>query len=106
MQTLTRQVLSGTLMVVSLFLGHSILAQAADPLHGTWILDSARSKFNPGPAPQSITVTFAPAGDGVTVTANVTSADGKATQTSYTGHYDGKDNPITGAPSGAETVSL
>jgi len=106
MQTLARQVILATLMVGSIFWVHSTSAQAADPLHGTWKLDSAHSKFDPGPPPKSITVTFQAAGEGVTVLADVVSADGKATQTSYTGNYDGKDYPIKGTNTGAETVSL
>jgi hypothetical protein len=106
MQTLARQVILATLMTVSLLGAHSTLAQAADPLHGTWKLNAAKSQFDPGPAPKSVTVTFAPAGEGVKVTADVVGADDKATHTSYTGNYDGKDYPITGSNTGAETVSL
>ena len=40
------------------------------------------------------------------VTADVVGADDKATQTSYTGNYDGKDYPLTGSSTGADTVSL
>jgi hypothetical protein len=106
MQALARQVTLATLMVVSLVWLQSPLAQAADPLHGTWKLDLAKSKFDPGPPPKSITVMFEPAGEGVKVTADVVGADDKARQTSYTGNYDGKDYPITGVTTGADTVSL
>jgi hypothetical protein len=93
------------LMAVSLTWAHSTMAQT-DALHGTWKLDAAKSKFDPGPAPKSITVTFEPAGEGVKVAADVVGADGKSTQTSYTGNYDGKDYPLTGSNTGADTVSL
>jgi hypothetical protein len=94
-------------MVGSLLWASSASAQAADPLVGTWKLDAANSKFSPGPAPQSILVTFEAAGqDGVKVVADVVSADAKTTQTTYTGQYDGKDNPIAGGVTGANTVSL
>ena len=106
MQTLARQVIFATFMVASLLWVHSASAQAADPLVGTWKLDVAKSKFSPGPPPKSITVTFEAAGEGVKVTADVVSADDKTTQTTYTGNYDGKDYPITGAGTGADTVSL
>ena len=106
MQTLARQVILATLMVVSLLWVHSTLAQTADPLHGRWKLDLAKSKFDPGPALKSVTVTFEPAGDGVKVTADVVGADDKATRTSYTGNYDGQDYPLMGSNTGAETVSL
>ena len=40
-------------------------AAASDPYIGTWKLDAAKSKFNPGPPPQSITLTITE--DGSTV---------------------------------------
>ena len=103
MQTLARQIIFATFMVGSLLSAYS--AQAADPLIGTWKLDAAKSKFSPGPPPKSITVTFEAAGEGIKVTADSVGADDKATHTTYTGNYDGKDYPITG-PEGADTVSL
>jgi hypothetical protein len=106
MQTLARQVIFATFMVGSLLWVHSGSAQAADPLVGTWKLDVAKSKFSPGPPPKSITVTFEAAGEGVKVTADVVGADDKTTHTTYTGNYDGKDYPITGSETGADTVSL
>jgi hypothetical protein len=33
-------------------------AQAPKGLEGTWTLDLAKSTFNPGPAPKSMTVTY------------------------------------------------
>jgi hypothetical protein len=81
------------------------LAQGADPLLGTWKMNPAKSRYDPGPAPRSVTVTFAPAGDGVKVTADEVDADGKARQTEYTVKYDGKDYPIKGAAN-ADTVAV
>lgn len=58
-----------------------VAAQAtqADPFAGTWKLNLAKSKFNPGPAPKSETVTIAP--DGKT-TVEGTAPDG-ATPSSW-----------------------
>jgi len=106
MQTLARQAIFAMLMVGSFLWAHSASAQAADPLVGTWKLDVAKSKFSPGPAPKSITVTFEAAGEGIKVTADVVGADDKPTHTTYTGNYDGKDYPIAGSETGADTVSL
>ena len=106
MLTLARQVIFATLMAGSLLWVHPTSVQAADPLVGTWKLDTAKSKFSPGPAPKTITVIFEAAGDGVKVTADSVGADDKATHTTYTGNYDGKDYPITGTDTGADTVSL
>ena len=41
--------------VFSFFLGSAIAAWAADPVLGTWELNVAKSKYNPGPAPKSQT---------------------------------------------------
>jgi hypothetical protein len=106
MKTFVRQAIFATFMVGSLLWIQSASAQAADPLLGTWKLDVAESKFSPGPPPKSITVTFEQAGEGVKVTADAVGADGKATHTTYTGNYDGKDYPVTGSGTGADTVSL
>jgi hypothetical protein len=79
--------------------------QAADPLVGSWTMNAARSKFNPGPAPKSITVTYAQAGQALHVVSVLVTPDGASARTEYTAAYDGKDYPIQGVPD-VETVSL
>lgn len=73
-------------------------AQATDPALGTWKLNVAKSKYEPGPAPKSLTVTIEPSGQGVKVTAKGVDAQGKPIETSYTANYDGKDYPVAGQP--------
>src|SRR5262245_19729106 len=85
------------------FIGPS--AQAADPRIGTWKLNAAKSKYDPGPPPQSLTVTVEPAGQGEKVTAEIVNADGSRVSTVYTANFDGKDSPLTGSPT-ANTVAL
>jgi hypothetical protein len=82
-----------------------VLAQGGDPLLGTWKLNAAKSKYDPGPAPKSITVVFAAAGAAVNVISDEVDADGNARRTEYTGSYDGKDTPIKNAAN-ADTVAL
>ena len=48
---------------------------------GTWKLNVAKSKFNPGPPPKSVTVTIAPDGK---VTVNQTTAEGNNRSLSFT----------------------
>lgn len=106
MHTLWRAVIVG--IVATGVLGTGILsasAQASDPRIGTWKLNVAKSKFSPGPPPQSQTLKIEPAGKGEKVTSEAVGADGKTTTTEYTANYDGKDYPITGAPN-SDTVSL
>jgi hypothetical protein len=79
--------------------------QAADPVVGTWKMNAAKSKFDPGPPLKSLTIIFAPAGEGIKAAADVVTADGAPGHTEFTAQYDGKDYPITGSPT-ADTVTL
>ena len=69
-----------------------------DPFLGTWVLNVAKSKFDPGPAPKDQTVTYEAVADGVKITVKFTDAEGKPITYSFTGKYDGKDYPSTGSP--------
>jgi hypothetical protein len=81
-------------------------AQASKGLVGTWKLDAAKSTFSPGPAPKSMSVTYAAEGtDGMKIVVDVTPAEGAAQHWEMTAHYDGKEYPVTGNPS-ADTIAL
>jgi hypothetical protein len=96
-------------IINSLFIG-AILAMssgtafAADPVVGTWILNLAKSTFNPGPAPKAQTRS-AESAQGTTVTTKTTAADGKESTTTLTFRDDGKPYPIAGSDN-ADTVSI
>jgi hypothetical protein len=72
-------------------------AGAADPTDGTWTLNLAKSKFSPGPAPQSHTRTYATTAQGVALSYTVVAADGSKSSGQSNYKYDGKDYPITGS---------
>jgi hypothetical protein len=72
---------------------------------GTWKVNVEKSKYNPGPAPKSGTLTYEVAGAGVKVTVDGVAADGALTHYTFTGNYDGKDNPEVGNPN-ADTIAL
>jgi len=82
-------------------------AQAQNnPLVGTWKLNVTKSKFDPGPAPKSLTRTVEAAGDGVKYTFEGVAADGTPLAYSFSVHFDGKDNPVMGTmPAGADNIS-
>jgi hypothetical protein len=83
----------------------SLLAQS-NPLVGTWKLNTEKSKFDPGPAPKSMTRTVVAQGDGVRYTFDGVSSDGNPISYRFSVNFDGKDNPVTGSvPNGADTVS-
>jgi hypothetical protein len=73
---------------------------------GTWKLNLAKSKYDPGPAPKSqIRKWESFEGDGVKFTVETVNADGSRTTGTYSAHYDGKDYPATSVPN-ADTIAL
>src|SRR5687767_12111337 len=76
----------------------ALVFAAADPAVGTWKLNVAKSKYSPGPAPKSATMTYEASGDGVKRTGQTVSADGQTNSFSYTAQYDGKEYPVSGNP--------
>jgi hypothetical protein len=81
---------------------------ADNPFVGTWNLNLAKSKFDPGPPVRSRTVTIEPAGDGVKWSIEQVDANGnRATEVEIL-KFDGKDYPITatGSLSGRDTIAF
>jgi hypothetical protein len=82
----------------------SVLSAADDPFAGTWTLNTAKSKYTPGPAPQSVTMRLVPSGDALSVSSDAT-IEGKTYNVSYTVKSDGTPATITGSPV-ADTVNV
>ena len=80
----------GLLAVLVLF---TVTAMGADMLAGSWKLNVAKSKYSPGPAPQSNMIKFESIAGGIKLVADGADAQGKKTHNEYTAKYDGKDNP-------------
>src|SRR6266850_1928113 len=78
---------------------------AADPFLGAWKMNPAKSKYNPGPAPKSATMTYTQDGDWIVGKNDTVGADDKAT--TFTNRYkrDGKEYPYQGA-NGTGTVAV
>jgi hypothetical protein len=70
----------------------------ADPHIGTWVLNVAKSKYTPGPAPKEQTSVYSADGQGIKVATKGVGPDGKPTATGWTAMFDGKDHPVTGNP--------
>jgi len=99
----------GVVLAVGVVLGIGVAdlsAQMSDPRIGTWKLNVEKSKYSPGPAPQSVMVKVEPAGQGEKTTTDFVNADGTRTTTEYTANFDGKNSPLTGSQFGADMVSL
>ena len=78
-------------------LGLTTIVWAADPAVGTWKLDPAKSKYTPGPAPKSGTVTYEETAGGIRRTGTAIDPNGKATSFEYTAKLDGADYPVKGS---------
>ena len=91
-----------TLVFVVLALG--VVASAADQHSGTWKMNPAKSKYSPGPAAKSITLTVEADENGVKVNSEGIGGDGNPTHVQYDAKFDGQDYPITGVPN-ADTIS-
>jgi hypothetical protein len=89
-------------LVLVLAAGSVLLAQS-NPFVGTWKLNVEKSKYEPGPAPQSGTRTWDASG---MVMVNGVNAAGKTTSYGYTIKDDGKDYPTMGAiPNTADKIT-
>ena len=63
-----KRVLQFIAIALLVVVGSSPLRPQSNPLVGTWKLNVAKSKFDPGPAPKSLTRTVVAQGDGVKYT--------------------------------------
>jgi hypothetical protein len=78
----------------------------SNPLVGAWKLNTAKSTFDPGPAPQSLTRVVAADGDGVKYDFTGVDGSGKPMAYGFAVKFDDKDNPVSGSvPNGADTIS-
>ena len=101
-----KRVLGFVAIALFALVGSCTLRAQSNPLVGTWKLDIAKSKYDPGPAPRSLTRTVEAQGNGVKYAFEGVAADGKAIVYGFSVQFDGKDNPISGSiPSGADTIA-
>jgi hypothetical protein len=82
----------------------SSVALAGDNWLGTWKMNSAKSKYSPGPAPKSLTIVFVSTADGTKLTSDGVDSEGNPTHGEYVSRFDGKAVPWTGNPD-ADTAS-
>jgi hypothetical protein len=80
----------GALAVLGLL---TVRVMASDMIVGIWKLNVAKSKYSPGPAPQSATVKVEAVDGGIKLVADGAYPQGKKTHAEYTTKYDGKDYP-------------
>ena len=76
-----------------------------NPLLGTWKLVVEKSRYNPGPPPQSQTRTYEAQPKGVKTTIRTVLADGQTTVVTYTANYDSIEYRVTGSAT-ADAIAL
>jgi hypothetical protein len=96
-----------SLAALFLLIGTAVTSARAadDPAAGTWTVNLAKSKYTPGPAPKSTTVTIKIENNTEIYEAEGVDASGNAIHGSFTAKLDGTDAPVSGI-SYADTVSL
>lgn len=79
------------IMVLALLSISVALFGADDPFIGTWKLNVAQSKFDPGPPPKSLIQIYKPFGkDGLRSSMILVNQEGKEIRQNFTVKYDGK----------------
>lgn len=90
-----------TVSVLALLAAVSSAGQAQqDPLLGTWQQDLARSRYDPSTRTPRLPTTVRRTALGINgyrQTTDGMNAQGTATHTEFTAHWDGKDYPVTGS---------
>lgn len=80
-------------------------ALAADMFSGSWKLNVAKSKYDPGPPPKESVTKIEAVPGGLKFTVDGVDAQGKPTHFEWTTKFDGKDNPVKGDPN-RDTAAL
>ena len=82
------------------------LEAQSNPILGTFRLNVAKSKYDPGPPPKSETRTYERyTADGIKATFERVDAFGKQIKITYSALFDGKDYPLMGSPR-SDTIAL
>ncbi len=81
-----------------LFLSAALTIRAADPVLGTWHLDVAKSRYDPGPPPKSQTRRYREENGEVKAVVITKNKNGNTDTVYYPANYDGKEHPVSGSP--------
>ncbi len=96
-------------MLLVVLLGLSVssaaLAEEKAPFVGTWKLNLAKSKYDPGPPPRSSQDVNTEVNGSMRSVQEWVDAGGKSHREEWTAKFDGKDYPVTGGDPGT-TISL
>src|SRR5580693_1514744 len=87
-----------TILPLMLFISTAFTMRAADPVLGTWHLNVAKSRYDPGPPPKSITRTYRLEKGEIRAIVVTVYKNGNSETVYYPADYDGKEHPVSGAP--------
>jgi hypothetical protein len=105
MRRMNRQARIALTLGACLAAAFTYVSAQKDPFTGTWVLNVAKSKYSPGPAPKSATTVIEASGTGYTFTVKQTPATGAAQEWSFTTNLDGKPAKMTGNNPNADSVT-
>jgi len=86
------------LALLVLILGAPSTMRAADPVVGTWHLNVAKSRYDPGPPPKSQTRIYREEKGEVKAVVITVYKNGNSDTVHYPANYDGKEHPVSGSP--------
>ena len=92
-----RKLVSGAVIFAMAAMTVAATAQPKDPSMGTWVLNVAKSTYNPGPASKSGTRTYTPAPNGYMFSSDGVGATGTKSHVEFTAAFDGKYHVMTGS---------
>ena len=95
----TRNLVIGSVVVGFALSVSPAPGQSQDPWIGTWKLNTAKSKYDPGPAPRSSTLTMTAANGAIKQTVETIPASSfLPSRSELTAKFDGQDAPVKGNP--------
>ncbi len=102
-----KRLLTGVSVVVLSLAASGVILAQSDSHMGTWKLNVAKSKFDPGPRSKGEMRNYESTGDGYKFSGERVDADGSTRTYSFTVKYDGKDYPVTRLdPNGADSLNV
>ena len=100
-----RIILIAANLILVLMAATVLWAQSYEAIFGSWKLNIAKSKYNPGPAPKSNSKKYEPWEGGFKATQDTVTATGEVRHVEVAGKFDGKDYPGKGSPE-ADTYAI
>lgn len=96
----TRTLVIGVVVAAFALCVSPAAGQSQDHWIGTWKLNTAKSKYNPGPAPRSSTLTMVAAANGAIkqIVETIPATSFLPTRSELTAKFDGQDIPVKGNP--------